>query len=292
MGKTSVHEVHVYGHGSTVECPHGLPFPSLPSSWIFSGPTCSGKSQAWLSLILRVYKGMFARVYVFSPSILVDDSYTELRKYLDKMSPNEKLYHEDLDQNVLGKIIADQTAICEMGKKKSIKCPEICCIVDDMADRSDCLNRRSGARNGGSHILSLAVRGRHSHISWMVSTQCLNLVCLPIRKNVRNLVIYHARSAKEIDSLCEELAAVYDKDTLLKIYETAVNDKPYSFLNVKLDAADRRDMFWLRWEGRLIPDSATNPSIEESSDVESVEHRDRSHHRVRKSRHVAGRAAG
>ena len=66
---------------------------------------------------------MFARVYVFSPSILVDDSYTELRKYLDKMSPNEKLYHEDLDQNVLGKMIADQTAVCEMCKKKSIKCP-------------------------------------------------------------------------------------------------------------------------------------------------------------------------
>jgi hypothetical protein len=85
MAKSDVHKVHVYGNGSTVECPHGLPFPSLPSSWIFSGPTSSGKSQAWLSLILRVYKGMFARVYVFSPSIYVDDSYVELRKYLDKM---------------------------------------------------------------------------------------------------------------------------------------------------------------------------------------------------------------
>jgi hypothetical protein len=33
-----------------------------------------------------------------------------------------------------------------------------------------------------------------------------------------------------------------------------VNDKPYSFLTVKLDAADRRDMFWLRWEARLLPE--------------------------------------
>ena len=231
---------------------------------------------------------MFARIYVFSPSILIDDSYIELRKYLDKMSPNEKLYFEDLDQNVLGKIISDQTAICEMCKKRKIQCPEILVVVDDMADRSDCLNRRSGARNGGSHILSLAVRGRHSHISWMVSTQCLNLVCLPIRKNVRNLVIYRARSAKEIESLCEELAAVYDKDTLLKLYETAVNDKPYSFLNVKLDAADRRDMFWLRWEARLIPE---DPSIEEK-DAEPVERRRGKTQRLRDSRQDASSEDG
>ena len=103
-------------------------------------------------------------------------------------------------------------------------------------------------------MVSLAVRGRHIHCSWMVSTQCLNMVSLPIRKNVRNILVWRARSTKEIDCIVEELAAVYDKDTLLQIYETAVNDKPYSFLAVKLDAADRRDMFWLRWEARLLPE--------------------------------------
>jgi len=163
MGKPDLaHKVHVYGHGSTVENPHGPPFPSLPSSWVFSGPTCSGKSQAWLSLILRVYKGMWDRIFVFSPSILVDDSYQELRKYLDKMSPREKLYFDDLDMNALGKIIADQTSVVEMRKKNKQKPPQILVVCDDMADRFDVLNRRSGARNGGSHIMSLSVRGRHS----------------------------------------------------------------------------------------------------------------------------------
>jgi hypothetical protein len=49
------------------------------------------------------------------------------------------------------------------------------------------------------------------------------------------------------------LAAVYDKETVSKIYQTAVNDQPYSFLTVKLDATDQKDMFWLRWESRLVP---------------------------------------
>ena len=59
---------------------------------------------------------MWDRIFVFSPSILVDDSYQELRKRLDKMSPREKLYFDDMDMGALGKIIADQTAIVEMCK--------------------------------------------------------------------------------------------------------------------------------------------------------------------------------
>ena len=199
MGKsTNIHEVTVYGSGACGVPSPGLPHPDLPSSWILSGPTCSGKSQAWLTLILKVYQGLWDRIFVFSPSILVDDSYVELRKYLDKMGGGkEKLYFEDMDMTALGRILDEQRAICEMCKKQKIKCPEILVVVDDMADRADVLARRSGVKNqGGSHIVSLAVRGRHIHCSWMVSTQCLNLVSLPIRKNVRNILVWRARSAR------------------------------------------------------------------------------------------------
>jgi hypothetical protein len=290
MGKpvVDIHKVQVYGSGShSVESP-GEPHPNLPSSWIFSGPTCSGKTQAWLTLILNVYRGAWDRIFVFSPSILIDDSYVELRKYLDKMSSDpqkEKLYYEDMDMGALGKILDDQRAICEFCKKQGRKCPEILIVVDDMADRADVLNRRQAARNqGGSHMVTLGVRGRHLHISWMCSTQCLNLISLPIRKNVRNILVWRARSAREIECICEELAAVYDKQTLLKFYETAVNDEPYSFLNVKLDAQDRRDMFWLRWQARLLPEE--DPSIQESDDDDGqqLEQRKREVQPKRKSR--------
>ena len=162
-------------------------------------------------------------------------------------------------------------------------------VVDDMADRADVLNKRSGARNGGSHIMSLSVRGRHSCISFIVSTQALNLCCLPIRKNVRNIVQYRARSQREVDGLVEELAAVYNKDTVRAIYEYAVNDQPYSFLNVKLDAADKKDMFWLRWESRIIPEDL---DVEESEeDAESLQDSSRAPQRVRKPRSVPGTKA-
>ena len=137
MGKPgNIHEVQVYGSGSRGVKSPGLPHPDLPSSWIFSGPTCSGKTQAWLTLILKVYKGLWDRIFVFSPSIMVDDSYVELRKYLDKMGGKEKLYFEDMDMPALGRILDEQRAICEMCKKQKMKCPEILVVVDDMADRS------------------------------------------------------------------------------------------------------------------------------------------------------------
>jgi hypothetical protein len=132
------------------------------------------------------------------------------------------------------------------------------------------------------------VRGRHSCISWIVSTQAWNLVSLPIRKNVRNIVQYRARSQKEVDGLVEELAAVYDKNTVRAIYEFAVNDQPYSFLNVKLDAADKKDMFWLRWESRIIPEDI---DIEES-DAEPLHDSSRAPQRVREPRSQPSKRLG
>ena len=97
-----------------------------------------------MNLILRYYKGLFARVFVFSPNIKIDPTYGPLRKFLDQMSSDpqrEPLYFDDLDQTQLGKIIDEQQAICESCKKRGIKSPEILIVVDDMADRPDVLNR-------------------------------------------------------------------------------------------------------------------------------------------------------
>jgi hypothetical protein len=52
--------------------------------------------------------------------------------------------------------------------------------------------------------------------------------------------------------LCEELSGIYDKDIVMELYKYATT-QPHSFLNVKLDAKVRRDVFWLRFETRLVP---------------------------------------
>ena len=248
--------IHVYGGAAeTLPCAYGEPFPDLPTSFILAAPTASGKTMIILNLLLRYYKDQFARIWMFSPSIKLDPQYEPLRKYLERMSnqDTEPLMFEDLDQQVLGRILNDQRQIVEECRKRKQQSPNVCIVLDDLADRGDILQKRQGAASGGSWLVTLATRGRHFGVSWIVSSQVLNLVGTVIRKNCRCMCVWRLRNHKEVETLCEELSGVYDKDTLMQLYRTATAD-PYSFMFVRLDAKTRETMFWLRFEARLVPE--------------------------------------
>jgi len=51
----------------------------------------------------------------------------------------------------------------------------------------------------------------------------------------------------------EELSALYDKKTLLEIYNIATSE-PYSFLYINLMAKKKEEMFFLRFEKALVPE--------------------------------------
>ena len=254
--KPKGNQIHLYGHAAeTVPSPYGEPFGDLPTSYILAAPTASGKTMIILNLLLRYYKDMFARIWMFSPSIKLDPQYEPLRKYLEKMSDQDKepLMFEDLDQGILGKILDDQRQICEECRKRKQPIPQCVCILDDLADRGDILQKRQGAASGGSWLVSLATRGRHFGVTWIISSQVLNLVGTIIRKNCRCMCVWRLRNHKEVETLCEELSGVYDKDTLMQLYRTATAE-PYSFMFVRLDAKTRETMFYLRFESRLVPE--------------------------------------
>ena len=247
-------KIHVYGGAAeTIPCPYGEPFADLPTSFLLAAPTASGKTMIILNLLLRYYKDMFARIWIFSPSIKLDPQYAPLRKYLEGMTNQDKepTFFEDLNQAVLGKLLDDQRTITEQCRKRNIKAPQVCVILDDLADRGDILNKRQGG-DQGSWLISLATRGRHFGVTWIISSQVINLVGTVLRKNVRCMCVWRLRNHKEVETLCEELSGVYDAKTLMELYKYATAD-PFSFMFVRLDAKTRRDMFWLRFENRLLP---------------------------------------
>ena len=67
--------------------------------------------------------------------------------------------------------------------------------------------------------------------STVISTQVYKQINPTARKNLTHLFIYRLRNYGGLESIVEELSAVYDKKTLLQIYHEAV-DEPYSFLYV------------------------------------------------------------
>ena len=257
--------IHVYGGAAeTVPCPYGEPFADLPTSFLLAAPTASGKTMIILNLLLRYYKDLFARIWIFSPSIKLDPQYAPLRKYLEKMTDQQKepTMFEDLEQSVLGKLLEEQRKITDECRKRKVKPPQVCVILDDLADRGDILTKRQGGASGGSWLVSLATRGRHFGVTWIISSQVINLVGTVLRKNVRCMCVWRLRNHKEVETLCEELSGIYDAKTIMSLYEHATAE-PYSFLFVRLDAKTKRDMFWLRFEARLLPK-------EESEDDDDV----------------------
>ena len=220
--------------------------PKLPSTGILLGPSKSGKTVALISMILEQYRGCFERIYIFSPSINVDDGWRPVKQYIEETmkipTDREQVYFEDWDEAALRQIIRQQRKITETSKQLKMKqLYQILILVDDFAD-SPHLHKKTG----DAALDTLFVRGRHFQISTWVSTQKLRLISNAVRVNAQFFMVWRLRNQLEKDSLLEELTALLPKRELEAIYEEAVRE-PYSFLYIYL--LNHRDaMFHVRFE--------------------------------------------
>ena len=78
MGKVKLFPSPEY----TSKQPRDPVLPKLPMTGILLRPSKSGKTVALISMILEQYRGCFERIYVFSPSINVDDGWRPVKRYI------------------------------------------------------------------------------------------------------------------------------------------------------------------------------------------------------------------
>ena len=99
--------------------------PLVPCTGIFLGPSKSGKTVALISLILEQYRGVFERIYVFSPSVNIDDGWIPVKKYIEGdlgvNTEREQTYWDEWDEAALRRIIQQQRKITEASKKLEMK---------------------------------------------------------------------------------------------------------------------------------------------------------------------------
>ena len=102
---------------------HGT-VPSLPLRGVLLAPSGAGKTVLLANLILKVYRGCFERIYVFSPSVNVDQTWEAVKTYQrDVMKVRERddetLYFDHYNTEDLEKIIETQSkVILHMKKQK------------------------------------------------------------------------------------------------------------------------------------------------------------------------------
>ena len=65
--------------------------PLVPCTGIFLGPSKSGKTVALISMILEQYRGVFEKIYIFSPSIGIDDGWIPVKKHVEDLAVIEEL---------------------------------------------------------------------------------------------------------------------------------------------------------------------------------------------------------
>ena len=77
----------------------------------------------------------------------------------------------------------------------------------------------------------LYIRGRQHMILTIAATQRYKAVSPIIKKSMTHLFVYRLRHYADLEAIIEEMSAIYDKNTLLTLYNEAI-DEPYSFLYI------------------------------------------------------------
>lgn len=224
------------------------PWPQCPGANIaFLGPSGSGKTTTLVSMILGPYAHIFRSIHVFSPSAHIDSAWQPVKTHAMKLDGSS--FHDHWDEAALHDILEKQRENIRRQKEKHTKVPldQVLVVIDDMADDS----RLHMSTN--SALAALFARGRHLSCSCFVSTQKLTTLATVVRANLRYLLVWRLRNAKEIASLFDELSALYPVKVLQLFYEAAT-DKPYGFLYINLIAKSKDLMFYDGFEARLVYD--------------------------------------
>ena len=222
----------------------------LPIRSVILGPSGSGKTVLLQSMILDLYRDCFDCIYIFSPAIEVDHTWKPVKDYIEKHmkvkhTDKEPIYFDHYDPVALANILETQHKITmHMKSQGKTKMFQILVIVDDFAD-DPTFTRQSKI------LHSLYTRGRHNMISTITATQTFSAIHPIIRVNATELYVYRLRNYKDLETFIEEVSAVADKKTLMELYNMATSE-PYSFLYVKLTAKKKDEMFYIRFDKRLV----------------------------------------
>ena len=171
--------------------------PKLPIRSVVLCPWGSGKSVLLQAMVLDIYRGSFDQIYIFSPSVDVDDTiWGPVKKYIDERVYllKEKVYFDHYGQGELLKIIDTQRKVVEFQKrKKHKKLHQILIAMDDMADSAEFCKRSKLLR-------SLYVRGREICCSVITSVQKYTCLSTIARVNAASLFIFRLRSWQDLQT--------------------------------------------------------------------------------------------
>ena len=98
----------------------------LPARILLNAPSGTGKAVALTNLIMDIYKDCVEKIYIFSPTVFIDDTWTVAKKYIEnemdiKHSDEDPIYFDNFEEKDLKNIIDTQKGIIKYMKEKEYK---------------------------------------------------------------------------------------------------------------------------------------------------------------------------
>jgi hypothetical protein len=217
---------------------------------IMLAPTASGKTT-WISSLLldpEKYGKCWTKLIIATPSADIDSAWDPVKKELKKRGydPDECFFSTWNEQAIGEQLDEFRRKVQALKDKGTSNLPSCIVVVDDFSDSPQVLHAR------GKNLLdSIAVRGRHSSVSLLVSCQKMTTLSAVVRTQARAWFVGRLRSEEELKAWASQVSALLPKKMLLDVYRAATASK-YSFLFVNLTADTLNSTFWQNLEKPFI----------------------------------------
>jgi hypothetical protein len=196
-----------------------------PARVLFSGSSGSGKTTLLINLLTQkhFFLNYFDKIYIFSPSWDLDDSWRLFeKKYEKKKIKTEVTVHKKVEADDIQDILDQQDAeVTEKGIDNS----PITLIVFD-----DCINEKM-VSNNNKVFTTLFFRSRHMNISVWTTTQSYMKMPRAPRLQLSHLYLF-SPSFSEAKKIAEENRNILvDEKSLLDMIVKATKQR-YSFFGI------------------------------------------------------------
>lgn len=185
--------------------------PRPPFLGVLLGSVKAGKSTMLANLLLRFYRGVFARVIVYSPTARNDDTWWWALEDDDITIVDE---HLDRLDEVFAEIVKEKAAHRETAREQWVH------IFDD------CLGLLRPQTSPKAFVTHFATRYRHSRNSMVVSTQLFRALPPMVRANASWYAIWGAKNGRESAKIDDEFSGMFPTVLEMLAEATAVPYRP------------------------------------------------------------------
>ena len=167
-------------------------------------------------------------VHIWSGSSKLDVNLEKLKRWCEdflKQDPQKNCaIHDGFNPEEVRDVIERQRKQVRKARRESKRIPQMLFVVDDLADDKRTM--------GCGLIRELMLRGRHSMISTILSTQKMCAIDHACRLQFTALAQFGVRSKKDWEVIMEEFTAAIDPKVLQNMYDIATSDDFGFYLSI------------------------------------------------------------